>query len=163
MLLGQSTVFILLPVFRCGRRGWQRRRSRKQQLPGKWRKQRHGAGKKKRPEDKEHCSRSVLGPALSCTRVEGMPSVRVFEQRVQWEHQQTHREKTGVTLFPELSGVLLPLQCAVCSWWWLSPTFIPSSGQILTKDLNLYISKCLKSPSEASLRPGAWWLLHLLE
>lgn len=64
---------------RCGKKGWQKRRSEREQLPKKWKKQRRGAGMRKRPENKKHCSRSVLEPALaSCMQLEWPQSATGF-------------------------------------------------------------------------------------
>lgn len=65
--------------FRCGKKGWQKRRSKRKQLPRKWKKRRPGAGRTKRPGNKKHCCRFVLEPIpLSCVQLEWLWSAVVF-------------------------------------------------------------------------------------
>lgn len=114
---------------RCGRRGWRKRRSRRKRLPRSWRKQRRGAGRRRRPGGRERCSRCVLEPAPP-------PAPAAVSRNPAAVPTQTEGESA------QLRGFVLRSPCRVvllavspgCH-----PRFLCGPGQILTKDLNLWI------------------------
>lgn len=101
--------------FRHGKKDWQKRRSKREQLPRKWKKRRPGAGRMKRPENKKHCSRFVLEPVLlSCIQLKWLRFAVVFVSKEcsrNAEMNQLSENWGEETVLKAQHTVLLPALC----------------------------------------------------